>query len=321
MSSEPHARRPRLAAWAQAGFFFALAPIAARAAEQVVARTLTVPAACAIRIETYHGPINVREGPPGQVGCTVTIQAFGETAEAHAILRTVRVDIGEDRGGAHVVVRNPSVTGVRWVWEDLPPPTVTCAVTVPPHARLDILNQDGGATVGNVSGSVQVSSVHGIVFLRHVDGDVECTSDRGEIVISRCGGSARLTSRGGDIRTGAILGHAEITTHSGDIEVQRAEGGIDAHTDSGSITVGFAGAVLPSRLSTQFGDIVVTLDPALHCTLRAASVWGRVHVGVPLALRAGSDGSRSVEGWFNGGGPAITLRANGGQVRILPSRA
>ena len=71
-----------------------------------------------------------------------------------------------------------------------------------------------------------------------------------------------------------------------------------------------------SELSTSGGDVIVVLDAAANCLVRASSRWGRVHSELALNPIDGGEGQSRFSGRLNEGGPKLKLYADGGNVRI-----
>jgi hypothetical protein len=116
---------------------------------------------------------------------------------------------------------------------------------------------------------------------------------------------------------GTIGRRADLWALSGDINVQHAHGGLVASAEGGSVSVGLEREFPEDvRIKTNGGAIDVKLDPAARCRIQARSVWGRVHATLPIQVKSGGDGQRSLEALFNGGGPLLDLHADGGQVHI-----
>ena len=117
------------------------------------------------------------------------------------------------------------------------------------------------------------------------------------------------------------MGAAQLRSTNGDIDLQHALGAVSAYANAGDISVRFPATLGgEAKIETNGGGITVKLDPAARCEVKASSVWGKVHTKLPFVFSSGGDGKKSLRGILNGGGPLLTLHANGGQVVIEQPR-
>ena len=105
--------------------------------------------------------------------------------------------------------------------------------------RADI---DGGAfalRIGEVKGTVGLSSSGGQAWIGHASADLDLSSGSGEFDIDRADGSITATTASGAIRIGRLTrGQAKLTNGSGNIEIGISEGttaDIDAHSERGAV--------------------------------------------------------------------------------------
>ncbi len=294
----------------------------ARGASREAEHDYAVDAAATFKLDTYRGAVDVKASDDGKIHVKI-FEDVANTSDEAADRLFKRIEVQEKAapGEVSIVVRNPAETRIRFVWDDPQRVDINYAVLVPRRCNLVLVTNDGGISVGDLSGGVDAKAKKGVVFLRQIDGNVRVNSDSGDIIISRCLGSVDLRARSGNVRMGTLRGGGDIRTTSGDIEVQHSRGGLFASTDEGDVTVGFEGEFhKDSKIDTNGGAITVRLDPAMSCQIRASSVWGRVHTTLPVALKSGGDGKRSLDGILNGGGRILALHANGGQIHIDPPR-
>lgn len=64
--------------------------------------------------------------------------------------------------------------------------------------------------------------------------------------------------------------------------------------------------------------MLVKIARAANCDLGASATWGSVKSAFSLAGDAAESTPRRIKGRLNGGGPLLSLRANGGSVKIEP---
>jgi hypothetical protein len=295
---------------------------AARAEIRTVQRSLPGLPGAALKVECYRGSVAVEASTDGQFHIEITVDSgTDDPVRSKRLLKAVLTEIAPAGPAVDVAVRNPSETG--WHFDDGEPSrlSIYCHCLVPAACDLTIATRNGGITVGDLAGRIEVRGRNGTLFLRSIRGDIQGEEEGGDVVLSHCTGSARFRAMQGNIRAGVVEGKMEATTTNGDIDVQGALGGAVLSATAGNITLGLpkdpAGA---TRIETDGGAITVRIDPEVHCSVRATSVWGKVHLRtmVPMAVRSGGDGRKTLVGTLNGGGPLVTLHANGGQVSIQP---
>jgi DUF4097 and DUF4098 domain-containing protein YvlB len=291
---------------------------AAHAAEQVIQREYAVAGGATLKLDAYGGTIAVRQSDDARIHVRISEQVSNaEPAEAEAIFK--RVEIGEkaDPGAVSIAVRNPAETRVLYVWKEKERVVLNYSILVPKTCSVVLSTNDGSITVDDLTGSVDAKAAKGTVFLRRIDGDIRAEADAGDLIVSRCLGSASLRVRSGNIRVGTIGRHADLWALSGDINVQHAHGGLVASAEAGDVSIGLEKEFPEDvRIKTNGGAIDVKLDPGARCRIQAKSVWGRVHAALPIVVKSGGDGARSLDALFNGGGPLLDLHADGGQIHI-----
>jgi Putative adhesin len=133
-------------------------------------------------------------------------------------------------------------------------------------------NIDGGAftmRIGEVKGTVGLSSSGGQAWIGHALADLDLSSGSGDFAIDRADGSITVTTASGAIRIGRMThGQAKLTNGSGNIEVGISEGAaasIDVGSERGAVHnfVSSPGDSGPSddkvmvHARTRYGDIIV----------------------------------------------------------------
>jgi hypothetical protein len=293
-----------------------------RADIRVERRTYPGGPGAALKVGCYRGLIEVEASSDGRFHIEVTVDPGTEDpVRSRRLLGNVLVGITPGGSAVDVTVRNPKESG--WHFDDGTPQrlSVVCHCLVPPACDLDLATRGGSISIGDLTGRVKARGRHGTLFCRAIRGDIDADNEQGDIVVSRCSGVARLRAMQGNIRAGAFTGKLVAATTNGDIDVQRALGGAVISATAGNITVG-----LPkdpggeTRIETDGGAITVRLGAEAHCSLRASSVWGKVHLRtmLPVVVKSGGDGRKTLEGVLNGGGPLVLVHASGGSVQIEP---
>ena len=133
-------------------------------------------------------------------------------------------------------------------------------------------NIDGGAFVmriGEVNGTVGLSSSGGRAWIGHALADLDLSSGSGDFDIDRADGSVTATTGSGAIRIGRMThGQAKLMNGSGNIEVGISEGTaarVDANSERGSVRNSVVSQESPAtsdawvsvHARTRHGDIIV----------------------------------------------------------------
>lgn len=296
----------------------ALALPAAGQVERTLEKTFAATATPTLRMEAFHGDIAISTHDQAEIKVLVR-QAINVKTEAEADKRLADVDFIFEQKGDEVVLRALYKRAVRWVWEDWPPVKLSFKVLVPRVCNLDVLARDGGITVGNLHGDVKLKAFSGAVFTGEIEGSLAITNVRGDISVTACTEKLTLEAKAGNVsvgRTGAI---AIIKGAGGDVEIQSVRGRLDVEANGSDLKVGFAHPISgTAKLYSAGGDIAASLDPRSACTVSArASTFGEVKLReLSLGITSGQAGGARVEGTLNGGGPAIDIRASGGNIRL-----
>jgi DUF4097 and DUF4098 domain-containing protein YvlB len=131
---------------------------------------------------------------------------------------------------------------------------------------------DGGAfamRIGEVKGTVGLSSSGGQAWIGHASADLDLNSGSGDFDIDRADGSVTATTASGAIRIGRLTrGQAKLMNGSGNIEVGISEGtvaSVDANSERGSVRDSVSSRGNPAtqdasvsvRARTRHGDIIV----------------------------------------------------------------
>lgn len=292
--------------------------LAGRAADRAVERTFSVTPGCRVVLDTYRGSVIIEESDVPEVRVMLQLQV-GEVREedAERAFAALQYEATETGNTVTLRTRNPRDTGVRFVWNERPELDLAWRVTVPRSCDVDVRTHTGSITVGSLTGQIAARTERGTIFLKRINGSVDVSVTEGDVLLSRCTRSARVRVLRGTIRAGTIGGAADLKNTTGDIEVLAARAGITASAEAGDLEVGFPRDFSgDAHLTTSGGNIRVSIDPSASCTVDASSVWGRVENTLPLTVETSR--RNKLVGQLGHGGPALTLHANGGHVKIAP---
>jgi hypothetical protein len=135
--------------------------------------------------------------------------------------------------------------------------------------RANIEGGSFGLRIGEVQGTVRLSSSAGQTWIGHASSDLDLSSSHGGFDIDRADASVTAKTADGAIRIGRLTrGQAELLNRSGNIEIGISEGSaarVDANSELGSVrngvppqeSPGTAGDTVTVHARTRYGDIVL----------------------------------------------------------------
>jgi hypothetical protein len=309
---------------------------------------LTISAAHAAIDNNLHRTFNVQQGGTltvdadlgnvivtgGGSGVTVDVKRrahVSSQSKADDIFKDYAVEFGQS--GNDVRVRARYDHPFSWLhWDnDL---DVDIIVSVPATSNLSIKTSGGNLKVGDLHGEVRAKTSGGNVELARITGPVDAGTSGGNMSLDSGSGVVVLRTSGGSVHIGTASGSVDAKTSGGSIEIIRAAADIRAHTSGGGITIEEAMGTIDastsggsikarlaqqprgeSTLSTSGGSITVSIAPSVALDLDAHSSGGDVVTDLPITI-LGKQSDDTLNGKINGGGPRLTLRTSGGDIRV-----
>lgn len=268
-----------------------------------------------IKVETFHGSIRVEKAEAGRVGLELKGQASGDRAENWLN----KIAVNADPFGAGLVVR---VKQEGWSVEfgsgALPLRELDLVLRVPARCNLDLKSDQGSIEVADdIEGNMRARVATGDIYFGRVQGSVTAVTRSGDLVIARTTGDLTARSHRGDLRIGTIMGWADLRADHGNIDVVNSHGGLAAESVMGDIKAGMSRQIsADAKLKASAGNVIVDLDPEAAVEVTAVSNWGEVHSAVDFRGGERTADAARLSGVLNGGGPLLTLKASGGDVRI-----
>jgi DUF4097 and DUF4098 domain-containing protein YvlB len=201
----------------------------------------------------------------------------------------------------------------------------------------------GKISIRKIKGNLDAFTGGGAIILGTGMRNASLESGAGDIQVTFCGGELKVQSGGGNLLLGDVVGPANIRTNGGNLQLHSAKGFVQAHTTAGNIELD---GVPAAEASTEVGSIVVKLEPStrkspnsllktstgditvylpanLSITVRASVALGKNHAinsdvpGIKVSTE-GNDWNSSIiaEGKLNGGGPALEVHTNDGNINF-----
>lgn len=193
--------------------------------------------------------------------------------------------------------------------------SVDFIVLVPRQCALKISNNMGNVKIRDLTGSIEIRSSASDIELNSIDGNIMINNAGGstngemlfgEIVVNQPMGSIDLRYVEGDIR---------IKSSSASINILQEKGSLDLSTTTGDVVI--RSRVYTGRdcfVSTESGDITLSLPRSLSGTLLIKSDLGNIKTQMPITIESVS--KKSLVGHLGAGGVRITLSSITGDVTV-----
>jgi hypothetical protein len=178
------------------------------------------------------------------------------------------------------------------------PCKVSYTITVPENCRVK---------VSNVSGSIELTNVHGDHKIRNVSGSVQLDNTHGNLSAKVVSGKVIARGLAGDVSLEAVSGGLSVE----DSNLNR----LHTKTVSGSQMLESPLGEGPYSLSSVSGSIRLILGKQQGCHVVASCISGGFKSDLPDAR--GSISKRHWDLEFMGGGPDIKMKTVSGSMRVL----
>jgi hypothetical protein len=186
----------------------------------------------------------------------------------------------------------------------------------------------GNIWIGEAGGPAKLFTAGGNIEVVAANGSVQARSRLGLIDIDKAGGVVYAQTQGGSIQVGQARGVKAESTN-GTIRVKSADGPLRLNTARGSILVELLGPrpAEESFLGANGGDITVLVPSNVAVTVEARNETpgyrGKIVSDYPqlrVSNVASGTGQMVAEGMLNGGGKALRVIVNGGNIYLRKPR-
>ncbi len=165
---------------------------------------------------------------------------------------------------------------------------------------------------------VRLKTEGGDVEVATLDGNATARTEGGNLKFNGIEGKVNGETEGGNVEAVACHNELQLLTEGGSIAIEEFTGkGLQALTEGGSIVAEFAG---PPRsdctLRTEGGNVTVTIPETAAVNLDAHTDGGTTRTDLPVQVQGEQD-RETLRGTINGGGPLLTLKTEGGNIRVL----
>jgi DUF4097 and DUF4098 domain-containing protein YvlB len=199
---------------------------------------------------------------------------------------------------------------------------------------LSVTGQHAGVSASAVTGNVAVETAYREVSVKRVGGNARVSAHHGEIEAEDVTGGVYAESRYADVALARIAGPVEVrVTHGGvdartlakgavirasgdDVIVDGFKGGLDIQSDRGGVRLTPSGPVDAAiNVRATYGGIELAVPAGSKFNLDASSAGGEVEANM-AGFTTTESGPARVRGTMNGGGSAVVLAAERGNVTL-----
>jgi DUF4097 and DUF4098 domain-containing protein YvlB len=185
---------------------------------------------------------------------------------------------------------------------------------------LDVHTDFGGITFSDGSGkTLSADTNSGEITLQSIDlkGTATVKSDFGSITLTDVAASSYdVQSNSGGISVDGAGGEVKLHTDFGDLSLANAKlAQLDLTTNSGTIT--FAGSLGkgPHKVETDFGTVAMSLPADSELSVDLTTDMGRIKSDLPITISGDQDNTHW-RGSLNGGGAALNVKTNSGDITL-----
>lgn len=286
--------------------------------ERTVEKSFTVSPGGTLKVETFGGNITVSTSDGSQVRVIAREQfRTNSESEADEAVKQLTLQI-EQQGGDISAFAKYDSSGLGSFWKPNNKVYVSFEVVVPKQFEANLKTSGGNIDVADLNGGVLAKTSGGNIKLGNIDGKADVHTSGGDIEIRNVTRSVEANTSGGEIHVAAIGGDAALHTSGGNIRVESAKGKLSATTSGGNVEASFAQAPKDDcELRTSGGNVTARISGEAGVHLDASTSGGSVRVtGDKVDVQSGGNGKSKLVANVRGGGPTLTLRTSGGDVRV-----
>src|SRR5205085_10922508 len=113
-------------------------------------------------------------------------------------------------------------------------------------------------------------------------------------------------------------GQVKARTDVGSVSVIHAVAAtVTLHSSSGAVSFSGSLGAGPHSLTTDFGDVRLSLPPDAKANVDLSTSFGRIHSALPITLGTAADVDEAHwVGVLNGGGPQVTAQTSSGSITL-----
>lgn len=283
---------------------------------RTVEKTFAVQTGGRLSAETQGGNITVKAEDTNEVRVVVTQTIDASTdAAADKLLEKLKLTLDQQANDVTVIAKFERPFTSMW---DRNSVLVSYTITVPRQFHLQLNTSGGDITVASVKGTVSARTSGGNLWFERVDGDLDGKTSGGNVTLKEGSARAHVSTSGGNIQIERATGPVTASTSGGDIKIQSASQVVSASTSGGNITAKLTDPLQQdSTLHTSGGNVTVSVLRSAGFVLDAETSGGDVQTGDLALSNVQMNKSKSrVTATVNAGGPKLSLRTSGGDIRV-----
>jgi hypothetical protein len=188
------------------------------------------------------------------------------------------------------------------------------AVAVTGRVVVETAYQD--VVVERVGGDVRLVSKHGAIQAADVAGAVYAESRYADVELERIGGPVEVRVMHGGLQARGLEKGALVRTAGDDVIIDGFRGGLDVQAERGGVRLTPSGPLSEAlTVRATHGGIELAVPAGSKFTLDASAANGEVSTNV-AGFTTTQSGPLRVTGTMGGGGSAVSLVAEGGNVEL-----
>jgi DUF4097 and DUF4098 domain-containing protein YvlB len=192
---------------------------------------------------------------------------------------------------------------------------VRVRILVPRHYSVSVHLRGGEARVDGITGSLDLRTSGGDVFLSRLIGPVDVQTAGGTLEVEHVDGDMRLRSAGGATLVRDVFGAVKVDTAGGDLQLDGIDGPVEAKVAGGSASLVLLGDP-EGDVRTSGGSCDVLVQPDASFELDARTQGSSVQLDLELENYRKDKSNGRVTGSRGEGGKRLKLRTSGGSVRV-----
>ena len=273
-------------------------------------------------IDSRHGDVSVSD-----VAGALTLNARHGGVEVRQVKgrATLVVEHGDvsanEVGGLDLKLRHGALTadGVMGDLEFSGEHAGVHAVAVTGRVVVETAYQD--VVVERVGGDVRLVSKHGAIQASDVAGAVYAESRYADVELERIGGPVEVRVMHGGLQARSLEKGALVRTAGEDVIIDGFRGGLDIQAERGGVRLTPSGPLSEAvTVRSTHGGIELAVPAGSKFTLDASATRGEVSANV-AGFTTTQSGPLRLTGTMGGGGSAVNLSAEGGNVELRSAAA
>ena len=207
-----------------------------------------------LKVDNQLGSILMKPSQDGKLHAMAKIISYGPNEEK-ATAGAGKFEVAVEEGATTRIFTSLTEAARRT------PGEVSLTVEAPPGLTLELFGGNGEIEAENVSGNMNINSLHGDVTVRNLDGSLEVKGKNGRLTAAGISGDLKLATENGEVRVEDPKGSIKAESKNGRVELVSAlplEKVYDLRTVNGALTLTIPGqSSLELEARTGNGSISV----------------------------------------------------------------